>query len=232
MRKKSLGNTDEREKSRKLTEAEQRRLDAFEEMAEERIRRGYERVDLTVSLRRANVFGVILLIPLLIGSMLLFFLLHEDVTGFRAGTMVHPRHHLGPVCRASLEGHPVRIHPGIPDALLHLHGAAEAGRVHRRGTDAHAPAGHSPAARRTAGRMVASGAAGGRHDGCRGGGSSHRVGSAAVPQRTGGDRIHGSSHTGRRRHLSALTGNILVVRNGSWKYHSGSWKAALPSCGW
>ena len=40
MRKKNLGNTDEREKSRKLTEAEQRRLDAFEEMAEERIRRG------------------------------------------------------------------------------------------------------------------------------------------------------------------------------------------------
>ena len=88
MRKKNIGNTDEREKSRKLTEAEQRRLDAFEEMAEERIRRGYERVDLTVSLRRANVFGVILLIPLLMGSMLLFFLLHEDVTGFRAGTMV------------------------------------------------------------------------------------------------------------------------------------------------
>ena len=76
MRKKNFGNTDEREKSRKLTEAEQRRLDAFEEMAEERIRRGYERVDLTVSLRRANVFGVILLIPLLMGSMLLFFLFY------------------------------------------------------------------------------------------------------------------------------------------------------------
>ena len=61
------------------------------------------------------------------GSILLFFLLHEDVTGFRAGTMVlflvlfavlivvHELIHgitWALFAEHHMEGHPVRIHPG------------------------------------------------------------------------------------------------------------------------
>ena len=60
-----LGNQDEREKNRALSEAEKKRLAKFEANAEEMARQGFQRVDLTVSIKKANVFAVILLIPLL-----------------------------------------------------------------------------------------------------------------------------------------------------------------------
>ena len=73
-RKKVSGNTDEREKARKLTEAEQKRLEKFESIADEMIRKGYSRVELTVSIVKANIFAVILLIPLLVIGMGLYIL--------------------------------------------------------------------------------------------------------------------------------------------------------------
>lgn len=64
--KTNLGNQDEREKNRKLSEAEQKRLAKFEATSDALIRQGYRRVDLTVSIIKANIFAVVLLIPLLV----------------------------------------------------------------------------------------------------------------------------------------------------------------------
>ena len=63
--KTNLGNQDEHEKNRKLSEAEKIRLAKFEATSEALIRQGYRRVDLTVSIIKANIFAVVLLIPLL-----------------------------------------------------------------------------------------------------------------------------------------------------------------------
>ena len=61
-----LGNQDEREKNRTLSEAEKKRLAKFEATSESLIGQGYRRVDLTVSIVKANIFAVVLLIPLLV----------------------------------------------------------------------------------------------------------------------------------------------------------------------
>ena len=68
------GNGDEREKARELTPAEQRRQQAFEALSESMIAQGYRRVELTVSIVKANVFAIVLLIPLLVVGLGLFFL--------------------------------------------------------------------------------------------------------------------------------------------------------------
>ena len=59
------GNQDEKEKSRQLTPAEQRRLRAFEALSETMVGQGWRRTELTVGIVKANVFAVVLLIPLL-----------------------------------------------------------------------------------------------------------------------------------------------------------------------
>ena len=71
------GNQDKREKSRKLSPAEERRLGAFEALAESMGARGYRRVELTVGIVKANVFAVVLLIPLLIVGIGLFLLINR-----------------------------------------------------------------------------------------------------------------------------------------------------------
>ena len=80
------GNQDAREKSRDLSPAEERRLRAFEEQAARMIGQGYRRVDLTVSIVKANVFAVLLLIPLLIAGIGLF-LLKNRRFGWNGGAM-------------------------------------------------------------------------------------------------------------------------------------------------
>ena len=72
--KKIHGNTDEQEKNRKLSEAEQRRLRAFEALAGDLEGQGWRRTELTVSIVKANIFAVVLLIPLLILGFGLFLL--------------------------------------------------------------------------------------------------------------------------------------------------------------
>lgn len=49
---------------RKLSEAEQRRLEHFEKISEEMVQKGYTRRDLTIDMKKATVFSIILLIPL------------------------------------------------------------------------------------------------------------------------------------------------------------------------
>ena len=80
-KKKALGNRDEKEKSRELSPAEERRLQRFEELSDHLIQQGCRRVELTVTIVKANVFAVVLLIPLLIVGIGLFFLLNHDLSG-------------------------------------------------------------------------------------------------------------------------------------------------------
>ena len=49
---------------RKLSEAEQRRLEKYERLSEDLIRQGYTRTELIVDIKKANVFAIVLLIPL------------------------------------------------------------------------------------------------------------------------------------------------------------------------
>ena len=63
--RKITGNRDEKEKSRELTPAEEKRLRRFEELSDSLIGQGYRRVELTVSVVKANIFAVALLLPLL-----------------------------------------------------------------------------------------------------------------------------------------------------------------------
>ena len=78
-----LGNRDEREKSRELTEAEKHRLEKFETMSESMTAQGYRKVELTVSVVFATVFSVILCIPVFALSLWIFFSRNPD-TEFQA----------------------------------------------------------------------------------------------------------------------------------------------------
>ena len=79
--RKIAGNRDEKEKSRELTPAEEKRLLRFEELSDRLIGQGYRRVELTVSIVKANIFAVVLLIPLLIAGGWLFFLRNQSMSG-------------------------------------------------------------------------------------------------------------------------------------------------------
>ena len=80
-KKQELGNRDEREKARALTPAEQKRLEEFEALAAHMIEEGYSRVELTVGIVKANVFAVVLLIPLFIVGYGLFLLRNRTFGG-------------------------------------------------------------------------------------------------------------------------------------------------------
>ena len=81
MKRKETGNQDQKELNRTLSEAEQKRLDQFEARAGELIRQGYRRVNLTVSIVSANIFAVVLLIPVMALGFWLFWLKNGTLAG-------------------------------------------------------------------------------------------------------------------------------------------------------
>ena len=81
MKKTEPGNRDQKELNRTLTEAEQKRLTAFEAQAKSLKEQGYRRVDLTVSIVKANVFAIILLFPVMALGMWLFWLKNGTLAG-------------------------------------------------------------------------------------------------------------------------------------------------------
>ncbi len=86
---KVTGNQDEKEKSRQLTEAEQKRLKRFEELSESMVSQGYERTELTVSIVKANVFAVGLLVPLFVIGLGVFLLVHGTLAkGLSKGALL------------------------------------------------------------------------------------------------------------------------------------------------
>ena len=74
MNKQELGNQDKKEKARELTVDEKKRLKDFEELADRMVQQGYRRVELTVSIIKANWFAILLLIPLFVVGGGLFYL--------------------------------------------------------------------------------------------------------------------------------------------------------------
>ena len=81
MKKTETGNRDQKELNRTLSEAEQKRLAAFEAQAESLKEQGYRRADLTVSIVKANVFAIILLFPVMALGMWLFWLKNGTLVG-------------------------------------------------------------------------------------------------------------------------------------------------------
>ena len=76
------GNQDEKEKKRSLSPAEQKRLIEFEKLSDSMIENGYKRVDLTISIVKANIFAIILLIPLFVIGVGAFVLYNKDTVSF------------------------------------------------------------------------------------------------------------------------------------------------------
>ncbi len=77
--------SDKKEKGRKLTPAEQKRLAHFEEISREYEQQGYKKTDLTVSIVKANVFALILGVPVLVLGFLLFLQINHDLIRVRFG---------------------------------------------------------------------------------------------------------------------------------------------------
>ena len=63
----------DKEKERKLSPAEQKRLARFEERAAQLTAQGYRRKELTVGIVQANVFAFALAVPVFLGGLLLFY---------------------------------------------------------------------------------------------------------------------------------------------------------------
>ena len=66
-------------KERKLTEAEQRRLDHFNGVCEELVSQGYTRINLTVSVFWASVAAIVGLLVLLLIALPCFLMMHPEV---------------------------------------------------------------------------------------------------------------------------------------------------------
>ena len=81
---------DKNEKNRKLTAAEQRRFTAYEAISEDFAEKGYRRTELTVGIVKANIFAILLGIPVVIIGLALFFLVNwrKDFTRFSGKQML------------------------------------------------------------------------------------------------------------------------------------------------
>ena len=77
MSEKNTNNTNTNKKA--LTAAEKERLERFEMTAAKMVQQGYTRRNLTINMGFANVFSVVLLIPLFVISYGLYYLVHHDL---------------------------------------------------------------------------------------------------------------------------------------------------------
>ena len=66
------------EKKRKLSPAEEKRLARYEAVSEQLKEKGYERTELTVGIVKANVFAILLGLPVIAVGLLLFCLVNPD----------------------------------------------------------------------------------------------------------------------------------------------------------
>ena len=77
MKKKEFGNTDSKEKARELSPAEKQRLEKFEALSDDLILQGYRRTELTISIVKANIFAIGLMVAALVIGLVLFFLAND-----------------------------------------------------------------------------------------------------------------------------------------------------------
>lgn len=75
----------EKEKQRKLTEQETRRLANFEQQSAELEAQGYQKKEMTMSVAKANVMAIVLSIPFIVIACVLFFLMNKEIKVFSAG---------------------------------------------------------------------------------------------------------------------------------------------------
>lgn len=68
----------EKEKRRKLTEAEERRLENFEDVKYDLERQGYRPHELTISIVKANVFAIIFAVPVFLLGFILYILKNNN----------------------------------------------------------------------------------------------------------------------------------------------------------
>ena len=68
--------SDGKKEKRVLSKAEQKRLERFEGIAEELAEQGYARHDLTINIKKANVFAILLMIPLFLIGYGAFYRVH------------------------------------------------------------------------------------------------------------------------------------------------------------
>lgn len=64
------------ENNRNLTPAEQRRKEAFEAKCEEMYAKGYNKSDLSFSIKKANMYALIIMLPFLVGFMVWYFIVN------------------------------------------------------------------------------------------------------------------------------------------------------------
>lgn len=71
-----MGKDKKETKERVLTEAEKKRLEKFEALSDEMKEQNFTRRDLTIDLNKANIFMVVLFIPVMLISNILFFVIN------------------------------------------------------------------------------------------------------------------------------------------------------------
>lgn len=64
----------EKEKKRELTEAEKRRLNNYNDICDDLVQHGYKKTELTISIVKANIFGIVFAIPVFVIGLFLFHL--------------------------------------------------------------------------------------------------------------------------------------------------------------
>ena len=77
------------EQSRKLSDAEKRRLGRAEQISEELVSQGYRKADLTIGIVRANVLTFVIGIPVVAVAFALFMLVN-GADGFVIGAFSNP----------------------------------------------------------------------------------------------------------------------------------------------
>jgi ABC-type multidrug transport system permease subunit len=78
-----------KEQSRKLTEAEQRRIDRCDQISAELAAQGYRRVDLTTGIVRANIFTAVVSVPVF-AALFVVFMLVNDADKVDFSSIGHP----------------------------------------------------------------------------------------------------------------------------------------------
>lgn len=76
---------DQKEKQRKLSAAETRRLQRFEQVSEELTAKGYKKTELTVGIVKANVFAILLALPVCVLGIYLFVKMNPGILPVAVG---------------------------------------------------------------------------------------------------------------------------------------------------
>ena len=129
-----------------LTAAEKERLEQFEMTAAKMVQQGYTRRNLTINMGFANVFSIVLMIPLFVISYGLYYLVHHDlgfskinlivfVVSFIVLIVVHELIH--GICWSIFTPN-----EAFHDPLLHMPGTTEKVPLYIRYRDAAPSSGH------------------------------------------------------------------------------------------